>query len=101
MSITLNHKIGMVCGVLFAKNPGNTRKTYFKLQGKEVVSNKVGGLKHIQSRNQAQAYNATKEEEITLEKSDLVIIADQLNAREISKLKCFLKTIQDGTCSMA
>ena len=55
--------------------------------------NKMGGLKDIESRTQAQAYNATKEEETIPEKANPIIMADQLNA--------VLKTIQDGTCSRA
>ena len=45
----------------------------------------MGGLKNIQCRNQAQAYNATKDEEIIPEKADPVNMANQLNADEISK----------------
>ena len=58
-------------------------------------------MKHLQSWNQPQAFQATKEEESTLEKADSIIMVEQLNAEEISKLKSFLKIIQDGSCSMA
>ena len=87
----------------FCKKSKHTRETFFKLHGKEVVLNKVSGFRNLQSRNQAQAYNINKEEETITEKVDPVASSNlsQLNVDEISKLKSFLKTIQDGTCSLA
>ncbi|XP_052175351.1 uncharacterized protein LOC127790104 [Diospyros lotus] len=101
------NKDGLWCS--FCKKPRHTRETCFRLHGKEAMLNKVGGMENLQNfqpRRQIQAYQATKEEETALEKTDSVttdssIMTEQLNAEEISKLKSFLKTIQGDSCSMA
>ena len=86
----------------YCKKPKHTQEACFKLQGKETILSKMGDFRSLSSKN--QAYLTTKEqEEATTNKANLAITSDlsQLNADEISKLKSFLRTIQDGTCSLA
>ena len=87
----------------YCKKPKHTGETCFKLHGKEIVLSKMGGFQNLQRRNQTQAHLIIKEPKGTLEKTDPVATSElgELNAEEISKLKSFLKTIQNGSCSLA
>ena len=58
----------------------------------------------MQSRNQAHAHLTTKEQKQTItKKADTASPSDlsELSVEEISKLRLFLKTIQNGSGSMA
>ena len=88
-------KEGLWCS--YCKKPKHTQEICFKLHGQEIVLQKIGGFENIPCRN--QAYLSNKQEEVA-EKTD-AMAEQELNADEINKLKEFLKTIQDGSCSIA
>ena len=89
------------------KRPRHTRETCFKLHGKEAVLQKLGGFKNMTSRNQVYSSNRQEEPvektEPTPELEQNQLKADEISklADEVSKLKMFLKTLQDGSCSIA
>lgn len=55
------------------------------------------------ARNQAYLSHKRQEEDRSIEKIEIDSSSDltSFNADEINKLKSFLKTIQDGACSLA
>jgi len=61
------------------------------------------GFRNLQPRNQAQAHLTTKEPKGTPRKNNYAKNSElgELNVEEINKLKLFLKTIQNGSCSLA
>ncbi|XP_052170824.1 uncharacterized protein LOC127787025 [Diospyros lotus] len=85
----------------FFNKPRHTRETCFKLHGKEVVLNRLGSFKNLAAKNQAYVCSKGQEEEGLTNQSEPAPGADFLNTEEISKLKLFLKTLQDGACSLA
>ena len=60
----------------------------------------MGGFKNLPSKNSTKVYLSAKEAEESTEKSEPIVIPDlgELNAKEMSKLKTFLKTFQGESC---
>lgn len=82
------------------KKPRHIRETCFKLHGKEAVLKKIGGFKNMRSQSYLSSKDPEekggKEEPKKPTEADLKL----LNAEELSKLKAFLRTFQDGaSCS--
>lgn len=83
----------------YCKKSKHTKHTYFKLYGKDAVLSRKGGFRNaVQKSTQFE----NKEPNDALEKVACAISElGELSEDEISKLGCFLKTIQSDSCSIA
>ena len=82
----------------YCQKPWHTRETCFKLHRKEAVLGRIGGFKNMKP----QGYISNKDPKEVAHKGDIAEAGStQLNPEELSKLKAFLWTFQDGaSCSL-
>ncbi|XP_052204388.1 uncharacterized protein LOC127809557 [Diospyros lotus] len=96
-----NGREGLWC--TYCKKPRHTSDTCFKLHGKEAILNRSGGgFKNLVARNQVYLSHNEQEEDQPGVKAEADSSSNltPCNAEEINKLKSFLKSMQDGSCSL-